>query len=533
MSVAKAKPVYLTAAIKYWNNVLGEKNVILDKEILRRVEVATYKTVQSIPVILRPDTSDEIQQCVKIANQYNVPLYPISGGKNWWFGSRVPPKDRCAILDLSRLNRISDFNETLAFITVEPGVTFNQVHEFIRSKKSKLFLNVPGTTPNASLIGNALERGHGAGIYADRFAYMCNLEVVLPNGSIIRTGLGRYPQATASKVEKWGIGPYFDGIFTQSNLGIVTQATFWLSPLPDYFQLCYFGVNKTENFDKLIDVLQKLKLIGVIKSPITIWNDYKLISTLQQYPWKQSLNKTPLPEKLTSKLQKANGISLWNGWISLYSASKQIGTAERLILQKQLLPLVDTLFISDSKKTLFSLGDHKIAPTKFRNFNDSPFWGCPSTSSIFGTYWRKTKKPTQDMNIDEDRCGKIANVFSVPFESSHAKIALRIIEEKATLHGFEPITMILGINERSLNIISFIVYDRDVLDEDDKAENCSCSILECMFNSGYIANRLPVHYLKMLPKSSGDFGKFVKTIKTVLDPNDILAPGKHDFRNEW
>ena len=45
---------------------------------------------------------------VAVANQHKTPLYPISQGKQWGMGSKLPVKDGAAIVDLSEMNRITD-----------------------------------------------------------------------------------------------------------------------------------------------------------------------------------------------------------------------------------------------------------------------------------------------------------------------------------------------------------------------------------------------------------------------------------------
>lgn len=72
----------------------------------------------------------------------------------------------------------------------------------------------------------------------------CGLEVVLPNGELIRTGMGAMPDRTAGhrdglrpdeqpgnrawQLFNYGFGPYNDGIFTQSSLGIVVKMGIWV-----------------------------------------------------------------------------------------------------------------------------------------------------------------------------------------------------------------------------------------------------------------------------------------------------------------
>jgi len=217
-------------ALREWIRVLGEEWVTTSREELRSAGTATFASDRVIPAILRPGTREEVQACVRIANQLGVALYPISSGKNWGYGSRVPAADHCALLDLSRMNRIVDFNEDLAYVTVEPGVRQSDLFDFLAAQNSRLWMDATGASPDCSLIGNTMERGFGHTPYGDHFACACGFEVVLPTGECIQTGFGSLPDAKAAQVYKWGVGPVLDGLFTQSNLGIVTRMTIWLMP---------------------------------------------------------------------------------------------------------------------------------------------------------------------------------------------------------------------------------------------------------------------------------------------------------------
>ncbi|HXV61033.1 MAG TPA: FAD-dependent oxidoreductase, partial [Vicinamibacteria bacterium] len=140
-------------------------------------ERATFATANRVLAVVRPRDRGEVQACMRVAQEWRVPVYPVSGGKNWGLGSRVPSKDGCAILDLGRLNRILDFNEELSYMTVQPGVSFAQVSEYLRVRGSQHYLCVTGGPPEGSLIGNALERGDGLGPYGERSLHCCAFEV--------------------------------------------------------------------------------------------------------------------------------------------------------------------------------------------------------------------------------------------------------------------------------------------------------------------------------------------------------------------
>ncbi len=267
----------LTRALEAWRKVVDPEHVLTDPAALSAAETATFSTSNRIPAIIRPGSREEVRACVRVANEWRTPIYPVSTGKNWGFGSRIPARDGCVLMELRRLDRITDYDEKLAFVTVESGVTFRRLHEFLVARKSNLMLSVTGSTPDSSPVGNALERGAGSGPYADRAAHVRGFEVVLPTGDVIHSGFGRFPGAKTAKLHRWGVGPYPDGLFAQSNLGIVTEMTMWLAPRPDYFQSCFFGIDDDSRLHGLVDALQSLMRRRVFRAGLTVRNDFNVL----------------------------------------------------------------------------------------------------------------------------------------------------------------------------------------------------------------------------------------------------------------
>ncbi len=217
------------------------------------------------------------------------------------------------LLDLGRMNRILDFSEELGYVTVEPGVTQAQLFDFLRERESKFWMDCTGASPRCSLIGNTMERGFGHTPYGDHFAHSCGLEVVLPQGDVIETGFARYPGAAAAPLYRWGVGPSIDGLFSQSNFGVVTRMTIWLMPAPEYFQAYYFRCETEADLPPVVDALRPLRLNGTIRSASHIGNDYKVLCALQQYPWAETGGQTPLSEPLMSQFRRELKIGAWNG----------------------------------------------------------------------------------------------------------------------------------------------------------------------------------------------------------------------------
>src|SRR5260370_15966679 len=190
----------LTAAGQAWAAAIGHQHVISDQTTLSAAATATFQTGRTIPLILRPGSVADVQECLRIANQFRVPVYPVSSGMNWGYGSKVPSANGCALMELARMNAITDFSEELGYVTVEPGVTQCQLFEFLRDRKSRLWMDATGASPDSSLLGNTMERGFGHTPYGDHFKHVSGFEVVMPQGDLVKTGFSRLEGATAAPV---------------------------------------------------------------------------------------------------------------------------------------------------------------------------------------------------------------------------------------------------------------------------------------------------------------------------------------------
>ena len=181
-----------------------------------------------------PLTAEQVQAVVRIANRYKVPLYPISTGKNLGYGGSAPVYSGSVVLDLKRMNRIIEVNDRNHYAIVEPGVSYFDLYRYIQEKGLKVWIDVPD--PGwGSPIGNALDHGLGYLMpeYRNHFDSHCGMEIVLPNGEMLRTGMGALPKSETWQQFKMGFGPWIDGMFSQSNFGVVTKMGFWLMPEPE------------------------------------------------------------------------------------------------------------------------------------------------------------------------------------------------------------------------------------------------------------------------------------------------------------
>jgi 4-cresol dehydrogenase (hydroxylating) len=214
--------------------------------------------------VLKPASAEEVAAVVKIANRFRIPLYPISTGKNQTYGGAAPTLSGSVVVDLKRMNRVLAVDEDRHFALVEPGVTYFDLYRHIKDHGLKVWIDAPDTGWG-SLVGNALERGVGytSGPFRDHFGSHCGMEVVLPTGEILRTGMGALPGADSWQDFKYGVGPAVDGLFAQANFGIVTKMGFWLMPQPEAWLTGFASCQHYDDFSAMVKAINHLEDAGI------------------------------------------------------------------------------------------------------------------------------------------------------------------------------------------------------------------------------------------------------------------------------
>ena len=169
--IANAKPSTFDQAMVEMRAAVGSDNVLLESEALARYSCDTIPWQRTCSAVVYPSSRDEVCAIVKIAAQHQLPLWTFSKGKNWGYGASMAAQNGAVILPLERMNRILEVNKDLAYAVIEPGVTYKQLADHLKSRAIKLWADCTDSTPEGSVLGNALDHGlghtpYGAGPHA-------------------------------------------------------------------------------------------------------------------------------------------------------------------------------------------------------------------------------------------------------------------------------------------------------------------------------------------------------------------------------
>jgi glycolate oxidase len=200
-----------------------------------------------------PSNVEEVQAVLHLANREKIPVVPLGGGLVLSGLSR--PLKKGIVLDMKRMNRIIEVNETSRYVVVEAGVSQGMLQAYLKKNYPHLKHSIPDSPPAATIAGNVLIHGSGHLSQATGFhSEMLNgLEVVLPTGEVCRIGSCSTTPYWFSRAPLPDLAGLFVGWF--GTTGVVTKLAIKLYPNPAKKDVMAF---LTENPDHLTDILFKI-----------------------------------------------------------------------------------------------------------------------------------------------------------------------------------------------------------------------------------------------------------------------------------
>jgi 4-cresol dehydrogenase (hydroxylating) len=526
--------------------VVGEEFVSTSGPILERIAKATIPDPKRPSAVVRPANRDEVAKVVSIAQRHGVALWPVSQGRNWGYGSATPARDDTVVLHLGRLDRILEVNEALAYCVIEPGVTYRQLRAHLDRYHPNLWCDCTDGPPDGSVIGNALDRGLGVTHYADHFASLCGLEVVLPTGEVIRTGGG--PEGCKTwHTHKWGVGPYIEGLFSQSNFGVVTKAGVWLMPRPEAFASFTFDLARAGDLPRLVDTVRDLALKGVLQSACHIVNDVVALCVLAQYPSELLDRCSRLPAEVHADMCRRYGVAPWSLGGGIQGTKAMVREVKRA-LRHALSPMGRLTFLDDrSVNAISRLGRWSArssvgrsvatalarAAGKSREMLDaaphvhSVMKGIPSDFFVRHAYFKSRVPKPELADPDRDDCGLIWFAPIAPMTGKHATEVLELCRPLFERYRFDFYAALLMQNSRSMIVLMSIFYLKNEPDQVAAARQLYEALGRATTAAGYQQYRVGVTGMPNVPRTAPEFASFLRTLKSVADPGAIVAPGKY------
>lgn len=246
---------------------LDEKQVIAsENEKLAYAQDKTEDFVYMPELVLIPDNAEDISKILKICNKYIIPVTVRSTGTGL-SGGALPVKGGI-VISMEKFNKILNIDTDNFQITTEPFV-INYILQQAVKEKGLFYPPDPANYKDCSIGGNISENSGGpkAVKYGTTKDYVLSLEVVLANGDIIHTGRNLIKDVAGYNLTQLFVG-------SEGTLGIITKATLKLLPVVKENVLMLMSFTSVEDAGKAVNTILNT---GIIPSSLEFMERNALI----------------------------------------------------------------------------------------------------------------------------------------------------------------------------------------------------------------------------------------------------------------
>jgi FAD/FMN-containing dehydrogenase len=470
-------------------DIVGVEHISDEPELLKKYSRDRSLEGPSLPhFVVFPQDTEQVRNIVKLANAELLPLIPVSSGTHS-YGCTIPCMGGI-VVNLSRWKKILKIDHRNRAVRVEPGVTFDQLAEALEQQHLRPLMPLLPRKDQSVLTAHL--EAHPMMI--SEFCYsepLYTAEIIMPNGEIFRTGSAAIapPEViNTAMVGPWGPGFDWNRLYTraQGTLGIVTWANIMAEPLPKK-QKIYF--TSSNNLEKLVDFTYRVQ---------RKWIGYECFI----------LNRTDLAMILAAD------------------------SAEIRVLQKRLPQYVQIFCIAG----LNWFPDERIAYQEAdfmevaQECGINPNLTIPEAPHAAAFFERHLRRCWEQEIYWKDRLkGASADIF---FITTMDRASAFIDEMQRMSNSFDYPATDIGVylqsieNGRASHLEFTIPYDPEDAVECDNIRKFHRFASEKFYSLGAHFTRAYGMWAEMVYGRNALQYQTAKLIKEILDPNNIMNPGK-------
>jgi 4-cresol dehydrogenase (hydroxylating) len=463
-------------------------------------------------LVLFPRSTEEVQAIVRVADRHEVPVWASSQGRNNGYGGPSARVRGSVLISFRSMNKVLSIDNELGYAVVEPGVRWYDLYDAIVEAGNELMLSVPDIGWG-SVIGNSLDNGITFGPNGSDFNALNGLEVVLADGSLLRTGMGAMEDNPTWHLYKRGLGPVIDPLFAQSNYGIVTRAGVWLTKRPEAYSSLYLSIPRDHQLDQAIDIVRDLRQRGILRGVPNIQDMLTTGDThFPEHRGKFPPPGTPAtpPEEL-DRIADETGVGRWGVRSALWGDPDVLDVHERRI--REAWTAIE--------------GGRVIRGTTYTDANWDTLKQGPFIDRVSGGV------PSSDiLDMLPPVVGHVGFSPVVPLRGEEVGPTVRHIREQVTTRtGVNYSCAIFITNDRTAHIISAMFYLKDDPGHMAATIGTATDLLLEMSSRGYMEYRAHLDFMDLAQAqlAFGDhaYRRFAEAIKSAVDPKGILSPGRH------
>lgn len=531
-------PARLATLLMQAGQICGSDHVIAADGVVARYGSATTGAPLRAGGAVVPGSVEEVRELLLAATKQRIPLYPVSTGNNWGYGAALPPDPAAVIVDLHRLNQIDDSQLDLGVVTLEPGVTQQQLADFLDTRGYDFMVPVHGGGPKCSIVGNLLERGYGITPHTDHFAAVTAIEALLPNGEIFRSAVHASGGAGVDALFKWGAGPYLDGLFTQGAFGIVTRASVVLAPRPERVESFVFRIADNARLgEAVVAVREIIRSLPGTAAAINLMNARRVLSMMIPFPADELDRDGVVRSERIAQLAKEYRVAAWTGFGALYGTPGAVRAARTLIRRRLRGISSRPIFIRPGlARSAASWLDRLPAgwAAQLRAYlatlNKSlvVVEGRPAEIALPLVYWRQGgAEGRTGLDPARDQRGLIWYAPLVPARPAAVETYVALADRVCREHAIEPLITLTTLSDRCFDSTVPILFDASDEEEVARGQRCYRALVAAGKEHGFVPYRYPAHEMQHLIDADATCWRWLAELKRATDPANILSPGRY------
>jgi 4-cresol dehydrogenase (hydroxylating) len=501
-------PVLPDEVVSRLTEVVGAGSIIIDRaginEFKDKYWFAGDETYAASAVV-QPDSAEQVQQIMRIANEFGIPVWPHGQGKNLGYGGPSPRVRGSIQIGFQKMNRVLEINDELAYAVVEPGVRWFDLHDALEAGGHELMLSVPDLGWG-SVIGNSMDSGITYMPYGAEYMAPCGMEVVLPDGSLLRTGHGAIPGGKAWHVYRRSLGPSLDQLFVQSNLGIVTRMGVWLKRKPEAYAPIMLSIGEDEDLGQAIDVLRELRLAGHLEGVPTLYPTLRAAVMLTDDAVQTPKRQLTGPE--VRAIGERTGVGAWAARAAVWGDA-DIAALKLAKIRAAWEAIPSGKMVSTRIYTPAEYGEIELAAEKIQA-------GIPTLKAI---------------EMTPDHVAHVGFSPVVPMTGGEVTYVIGELRSRILGAGLNFSGGIMVTGERSAVVVCGMQFDRTDAASVRNAYALAKRLVKDLGELGYGEYRAHLDFMDLAADqySFNDhaYRRFAERVKDAIDPNGILSPGRH------
>jgi FAD/FMN-containing dehydrogenase len=448
--------------------------------------------------VVRPKKMADIEKLVKLANETLTPLVPVSSGPPHFNGDTIPSTGGAVIVDLSGMKKIIRVDRQNRVAMFEPGVTFEELIPAVA--REGLRLNLPLLPRKLkSVAGSLLEREP---VVMPKYHWdiadpLSCVEVIFGTGDMFRTGAAAGPgtieeQWAAGGAQKEAAGPSAASWYrviqgAQGTMGIVTWASVRCELIPALEEPFMVGFSQLDKILEMVHWLIRLRLVN----ECFILNDSNLAAIMaKRWPRDYQELKDGLPP-----------------WVLFFNiAGYEYFAEDRVSGQiKDMMEIAQRVGL-EPVQAIGAVSAYDLLET-VKHPSREPYWKLRQKGACHDIFF---------ITVYDNLPGLLDTMYDeaheIGYPTSEMGVYLQPIVQGTNCHC-------------EFNLF----YDPENQSESDRVRELSERVVTSLMAKGAFFSRPYGTSARSIINKDAATVAALKKVKSILDPNDIMNPGKLCF----